>query len=239
MIAVPLFSFVALIGLYQVYILMTRRALVLTQSALREEIIRSEKALAGSFIDPLTGAFNRRYMDYLVLYESQRVDRSQGVMSLLMIDIDRLKAINDGFGHASGDYILLETANLLKGHFRQSDTVFRYGGDEFLILLPNTPKGGALRVRERLLDAVHSWNIEHPELGFSMSLSTGIESYSRGMKIEDVLQRADEQMYLNKQQQAGRTAHSKDKLAVTATETPSTLAAKIAVVAVSDVMSNR
>ena len=198
MLTVPWISFIALIALFQIYMLMTRRALIVTRRALREEIIRSEKALAGSFLDPLTGAFNRRYMDYLILHESQRVDRSQSVMSLLMIDIDGMKMINDGFGHSAGDYILKEAASLLNSQFRQSDTIFRYGGDEFLILLPNTPKRGAVRAMERLLDRVDSWNLEHPETGYSMSLSSGIGCYSSGMKIEEVFERADEEMYRNK-----------------------------------------
>ena len=107
-------------------------------------------------------------------------------------------SVNDRFGHLEGDRFLNQIAMLLKRTFRNSDTVFRYGGDEFLVLMPDTHGERAPLVVDRLEEEVARWNQENSACGYEMSLSCGFASYSTGDDLREVLQIADKQMYQNK-----------------------------------------
>lgn len=90
--------------------------------------------------DSLTSLFNRRYFDLKLIEEASRAERDQQDLSLLMIDFDNFKKYNDGYGHKTGDKLLQEVATIIKGSLRRSDMVFRYGGDEFAVLIPGCDK---------------------------------------------------------------------------------------------------
>jgi diguanylate cyclase (GGDEF)-like protein len=104
--------------------------------------------------DQLTGLYNRRRLETVLDKEFQRTIRYKTPLSCMMIDIDHFKRINDLFGHHTGDMIIKETANILSEIAREIDTVARWGGEEFIILLPQTKKGGALQPATRILNAV-------------------------------------------------------------------------------------
>ena len=92
-----------------------------------------------SIRDPLTGLFNRRYMDETLERERQRAARSDTSLGVIMLDIDHFKKFNDMFGHEAGDTVLEELGVLLKNHVRGSDIACRYGGEEFVLILPESP----------------------------------------------------------------------------------------------------
>lgn len=193
-----IFGFIALIVLFNIYAVGQRRVLRHTREELVRQLIRSEAAEKLSLVDPLTEIFNRRYLDQIISREVSRADRLGTGLTFLMTDVDGFKAVNTRFGHLVGDRILNEVAQVLKRTFRTSDTVIRYGGDEFLVVLADTHEQQARRAVERLLEQVDRWNRTNPTVGYTMGLSCGLAAYTKGAKITDVLEAADQRMYQHK-----------------------------------------
>ena len=119
-----------------------------------------------------------------------------------MIDITRFKQINDTYGHKIGDEVLVEVTAILKANVRETDVVVRYGGDEFLIMFPETP-GEADAARRRILGAIDVLNASGTRFGFPVTLALGSAHWdpAAGVTIEDVLSYADERMYEHKRTQ--------------------------------------
>ena len=149
--------------------------------------------------DPLTGALNRYALDELLEREVARAKRYARPISFLMIDVNRFKEINDRFGHAMGDKVLQGVADVLRQEVRESDLVVRYGGDEFLIVLPET-NGETDLVRDRILAEVARRNETNPLLDFPVTLAIGSVHWAPGMKqpIDHMLEEADRRMYEDK-----------------------------------------
>ncbi len=148
--------------------------------------------------DPLTGLYNRHYLDEIIKRESERARRYGHPLALLMIDLDDFYQVNDRLGHLAGDRVLVEIAALIQGEVRKADFVFRFGGDEFLVLMPET-NGKAKRIIGRLQQAIITWN-ERSQLGFPLSLSMGLSSWqpARGGSFDEALSAADQRMYAQK-----------------------------------------
>jgi diguanylate cyclase (GGDEF)-like protein len=153
--ATGLFILLALLNTY----LVTKR---LEIRRLREKLISStiqqELARQQSFTDPLTEIYNRRSLEEMAERFISHAKRLKNPLSLLLIDVDRFKDVNTRFGHLTGDVVLADTAALLKSSVRGSDAVFRYGGDEFLIILADTSRSGAAKVIERIRAYLLDWN---------------------------------------------------------------------------------
>lgn len=148
--------------------------------------------------DPLTQLFNRRALLAQLVIEVERVRRYNAPLSVLMIDVDEFKAVNDTYGHLAGDAVLGELAQLLGRAARSVDTVARYGGDEFVIAVPETGETGALAFAERLRDRIE----EHPfEIGredpISLTVSIGVADFPEPKveTAEDLLDCADRALY--------------------------------------------
>ena len=112
-----------------------------------------------SFKDPLTGVYNRRYLR--IEEEAKRHSRFGEPMSLVMLDLDNFKLVNDRLGHSAGDDVLREVAQVLTRNARSFSIVTRYGGDEFAVLLVNTPKAGALQYAARIQQAIEEHAFTH------------------------------------------------------------------------------
>jgi diguanylate cyclase (GGDEF)-like protein len=125
-----------------------------------------------SFKDPLTGAYNRRYFTLRIEEEAKRHTRFSEPVSLVLIDVDHFKPVNDRHGHGTGDTVLREVTHVLMANSRDFSIVTRYGGDEFAVLLVNTPKAGALRYAERILGVVARHRFAHGHLTVSMGVAT-------------------------------------------------------------------
>jgi diguanylate cyclase len=146
--------------------------------------------------DPLTGAFNRRHLDACLATAIERRHRTGEPASLLMIDVDHFKRINDTFGHAGGDEVLKRLVALISGRARKLDVLFRVGGEEFMILLPGTRHAGAVAAAEDLrLLVAHSTLID----GYRMSISIGVSELQMGQSIGSWVEDADVAVYRAKQ----------------------------------------
>ncbi len=145
--------------------------------------------------DSLTGAYNRHYFTEFILKEQERAQRYNYPISLVMVDMDDFYEVNDRFGHAEGDRVLHEVAQLLMRNVRAPDTVVRYGGDEFILIMPQTTRDEAEEAMERLRKRLEKWN---PKLFRSkISISFGVDSWMPGgqKSLAQVLENADEFMY--------------------------------------------
>jgi diguanylate cyclase (GGDEF)-like protein len=165
----------------------------------REQLVRLNTELARlAAVDPLTGLRNRRAIgEYLhnALSAARRHDQS---LSVLVVDIDHFKAINDTLGHRIGDAVLEHTARVLDGALRAEDAIGRWGGEEFLLVLPSTDEEGALRATERLRDALAG---DQPEDARShqlpVTITIGVAEW-RHEEMDELISRADSALYLGK-----------------------------------------
>jgi diguanylate cyclase (GGDEF)-like protein len=154
--------------------------------------------------DPLTGLMNRRAMEERLGAELSRAQRHPIRSSILAIDLDRFKLVNDSLGHAAGDRYLVEVARALKQQARTLDSVGRMGGDEFLVVLPMTTADEARAYLDRVITSLTALQARHPELG-RVSMSVGLaEAPAHGTTRDAILSAADAALYRAKRAGSGR-----------------------------------
>ncbi|BBA34151.1 hypothetical protein sS8_2199 [Methylocaldum marinum] len=169
------------------------------EAQLAENRILQEKLRDLAVRDPLTSLFNRRYMEETLRRELSRSAREDQPLSLVMIDIDHFKQLNDTYGHPAGDLVLKELAALLLRHLRNEDIVCRFGGEEFVAILPGAPLTTAAQRAESWRMAFQELNIVYEDHVLTSTLSMGIAEYPRhGATSEDLLFQADSAMYMAK-----------------------------------------
>jgi len=152
-----------------------------------------------AIMDGLTKLYNRQYFDHLLNNAIAHAKRKKTPMAVMMIDVNDLKHINDYYGHVMGDYIIEAAANVLRESVRESDTVCRYGGDEMVILMPDTEEEAVHGVYQRILDRVKNWNErENQYPSIRMSLSVGWAAGRGPDGLYDLLTKADKNMYEDK-----------------------------------------
>jgi diguanylate cyclase (GGDEF)-like protein len=177
--------------------------LVLRGCLERGRLLQSNAELQQKTIqDDLTTAFNRRHLDAYLEEELDRDRRYGRTFSLLFFDLDHLKEVNDQHGHLAGSRVLREVARLIQGKLRKSDRIFRYGGDEFVVTLPETGAEGALRVAHRLRRAVRSHRFLVAEgMSVTLTASFGVATFPHdGSSQEELIRAADQAMYRIKTQ---------------------------------------
>ncbi|MDR1935423.1 MAG: GGDEF domain-containing protein [Candidatus Accumulibacter sp.] len=163
-------------------------------------IAELEKALKeaqqAAFADPLTGALNRRGFERAYAREMARSRRSGGSLALAMIDLDDFKALNDRYGHLAGDQVLAHLVRVLQDSIRPSDVLCRFGGEEFVLMLPDTPVDSACKAVRRFLSEFSSRRM--PDLGQAVTFSAGVVSHDHPESLEEALRRADAAAYAAK-----------------------------------------
>lgn len=150
-------------------------------------------------LDPLTGLYNRRAFMDLAQKALSLAGRQKEPISLLTADLDHFKQINDMFGHYAGDAALKEFACVLRSQLRAYDLYARFGGEEFVVLLPNTDRGGAFGIAERirlLTEACRMPSI--PDLKFTVSIGVKCRGPEEGLGLEELIKRSDEALYMAK-----------------------------------------
>jgi diguanylate cyclase (GGDEF)-like protein len=153
--------------------------------------------------DPLTGAFNRRQMYAALDAAVERKHRLLEPASILLIDVDRFKAVNDRFGHAAGDHALTTIVRVIEGRFRKLDVLFRAGGEEFVLLLAGTPHAAACAVAEELRALVLE---ARPLPDWPLSNSLGVAVAAPHQSVQAWLADADAALYLAKRRGRNRVA---------------------------------
>jgi diguanylate cyclase (GGDEF)-like protein len=149
--------------------------------------------------DALTGLYNRRKLDEQLKIELARAVRHGRPLALLMLDIDHFKRVNDGFGHLAGDSVIRHVAKLAASRLRQSDFIGRYGGEEFVAILPEATAEGAIVVAERIRSSVESSVATLDDLRISVTVSVGISELGTATgTTEGLLGAADEALYRSK-----------------------------------------
>ncbi|MCK9356725.1 MAG: GGDEF domain-containing protein, partial [Dehalococcoidia bacterium] len=146
--------------------------------------------------DTLTGLLNRRIILEKLMEWLRHVRRYNGHLSVVMLDLDHFKQVNDLYGHQVGDHVLAETAGVLLRSARQTDFVGRYGGEEFLIILPRTDAAGAAAVAERARATMQGMSMRDAEGGaFTVTISLGVTEWREGDDDDALVSRADAAMY--------------------------------------------
>jgi two-component system cell cycle response regulator len=177
-------------------------AIALENAGLFAELQRS------AITDSLTDVYNTRFFHEILGRETARAERYATPLSLLMIDVDNFKLVNDTYGHVVGNKVLTQIAKTLESMVRNTDFVFRCGGDEFGVVLPGTNIAGALQVAEKILQKVESSNIL-TSLGYSgpVTVSIGLSEHHRGNYFEALVAEADQALYASKRS-SGNCARS-------------------------------
>lgn len=152
--------------------------------------------------DALTGVGNRVALEITADREIAMARRNSQPTAILVIDIDHFKHINDRYGHSAGDRVLVETARELRQNCRESDSIFRFGGEEFVVLLGQTEENGAFAIAERIRTAIAAMNTQYGQQAIHITASIGIACLNRGEGLHAWFDRADRALYLAKQ--AGR-----------------------------------
>ncbi len=167
------------------------------EAAYKELEQTNDKLKKFSFGDEMTGLYNRRFFSVRMGEELSRYRRFNHPLSLILMDVDDFKSINDELGHAAGDETLREIAQLLMNHSRGINVLCRYGGDEFAVLLVETPRAGALLYAERMRQALADYPLSH---GRRVTASFGVASLPEDVDTttEDLVRAADEALYAAK-----------------------------------------
>jgi diguanylate cyclase (GGDEF)-like protein len=158
-----------------------------------QEIIKLVQELEKLAVkDPLTNIFNRRYLNDMLVSEIIRTSRTEDAFSLIMIDIDHFKKINDNYGHNIGDRVICQISELLVNLSREVDIVSRWGGEEFIILCPKTPTNNAEKLGKRILQSIR--NFQFDSVG-QVTASIGIAPFTKNDTPESMLHKVDSCLY--------------------------------------------
>lgn len=149
--------------------------------------------------DPLTDLSNRRYMMEKILYEKNRFERNSRSFAIVLVDIDNFKLFNDQYGHDCGDFILVTLAKLMMSMVRKQDSISRWGGEEFLFLLPETDINGGKIISERIREKIAHSSYVFNGQKLSITMTFGVSVYDDiEMDIEEVIKKADIALYKGK-----------------------------------------
>jgi diguanylate cyclase (GGDEF)-like protein len=191
------FGLISLILLFNIYLLSQKRTLNNTRLALIRELVLNERLESLSLVDPLTQLLNRRALNELVPREVARANRVGSGLTFMAIDLNGFSDISSKFGALEGDKVLVDFAKILKTVFRGADLAFRQGGEQFLIMLPDTTEEQADFPVQRILREVDQWNLASKK-GYEVSFSWALAPYVTGSDAEDVLRTVDRKLYSKK-----------------------------------------
>lgn len=168
-------------------------------------ITEHKELIRQAAIDPLTGIYNRTQLNLLLTKKVEQTYREHSTFSILFIDLDHFKAINDRYGHLEGDRVLIEFASQTRDSLRSSDLFCRWGGEEFIIILDKVDLDNAYTIAEKLRHKIHQYDFG---LNTAITLSIGISQYTPALTIADTIKAADAAMYAAKNRGRNQTVLS-------------------------------
>ncbi len=161
--------------------------------------------------DELTGIANRRDMFERLRHELERLERSGSLFSILLADIDNFKEVNDSHGHECGDFCLQEVARIFTASTQKRDSVARWGGEEFLVFLPETSGEQALKTAERLRRTILEHTFSYQGISIPLTISIGVAEYVPGQSLNQLINRADKYLYLAKRNGRNRVEYDQSR----------------------------
>jgi len=188
------FGLITLIVLFNIYTIYQEILIKRLRRQLLERQDHSYILRNLAMIDPLTGLYNRRFAEQRLAAEVARSERRGHPLTVLVLDLNNFKEINDTYGHPAGDQVLLEFASRLNKVIRGSDLAVRLGGDEFLVLLPEC----SLDQLELVLERLSSFELDWQGTRIPVTFSSGWKDFAKGERPEDLLVGADQALYANK-----------------------------------------
>jgi diguanylate cyclase (GGDEF)-like protein len=201
-----LFGLVGLILLLNLFTIAQWSSMRRARGEFADQLARRDQAERMSLVDPVTGTFDKRYMDEIIPREAARADRQESTLSFVKLGVEGLDAEETNLGYQTGERILKEAAQLIKRVFRPTDILIRYSHNEFLVILPETAKHGALTAVRRLLMKVDEWNKPKPIPGYEMDMSVGVADHTKGKDIRDALVAVDTRVQLYRDKQGSAPA---------------------------------
>lgn len=160
--------------------------------------LKYREAIQSAFRDPLTGLNNRAMLQETLDRESQLAERHHEDFSMIMIDVDNFKTVNDEYGHQAGDAVLCQIADIMRHFGRSTDQLFRFAGDEFVITLTKTSRTGAVQLANRIRAAVERKAFAYKGKKLPASISMGVASLKAGETTDELFARADGALYIAK-----------------------------------------
>jgi len=195
-ILIIIFSLIIAYSIYRINMERERKEKVRLELMVKERTGEIERL---SQIDKLTGLFNRRYLEEIMASEFRRAMRFLHDLSIIIVDLDHFKKINDNHGHLAGDEVLRITGKTLLEQLRDTDYAGRYGGEEFVVLLPESGMQEALLVAEKIRKAIEALNIEYEGRAVPITASLGVSSSTNHIDdVKEMLKRSDEALYRSK-----------------------------------------
>jgi len=188
------FGLICLVVLFNIYLLSQRVHLNSTRKALISELVLNERLESLSLVDPLTQLLNRRALNELTTHQLARANRTGEALTFLILDINDFRQLNAKLGSMEGNRVLTDFAKLLKKVFRGGDLIFRQGGDEFLVVMPDTSEQQAEPPLQRLLRAVDQWNVENGKV-YQLTFTWGLAGYVTGTSLEEIMRTVDRKLY--------------------------------------------
>ena len=186
-----LFGLVSLVLLLNIYLINKKRTLAHLRRRMLQQELQLQQHRTEAITDPLTGLYNRRFLDEILPRELRRATRTGRTLSILLADVDDFRKINAQLGHLVGDAVLSEVAHTLKRSLRTSDYIFRFGGDEFLIALPETDEAGAATAGQRIKQTLTGHKELQARVGRLVTLTMGRATWRTGRSMEVVIEEAE------------------------------------------------
>jgi len=194
-----LFGFLSVVLLLNFYVARSEAVI----EALREEVItqkiEAELNRELSLLDPVTEVYNRRYARIILQREAKRVSRYGSTLALMMVDITGFRRVNESLGHTGGDVALHQIAHLLQSKIRNSDIIVRFGGDEFLLILPEGQKEGVELLAGRLRQSIIDWAPTAGLGDFGLRFAIGTGYFTSECKLDEILSIAEDRMLQDRQ----------------------------------------
>lgn len=190
-----IFGVISLLVLVNFYLAQKDRMIRGLEQELVQQKIEAELNRELALQDPVTEVYNRRYLRVLLAKEISRTKRQGKGLSVMLVDITGFRRVNESLGHTGGDVVLRQIAQLLQSKLRNSDLVIRFGGDEFLLVLPDTDDPGVHLLSRRLKESLADWTRRSGMMEFNLRFAIGTARYTPDRPVEELLRAAEQRMH--------------------------------------------